>query len=444
MNSDCGADQVCRLSLNPTTALFEGSCYTESGIDGAGKSLQAECRAYPEADSPFPSRLAVFAPLTDEKNPGQIIRKDQIFKAANIAQDGEVAECSYHKVYYASTPRYYGLVSIPPSEIKTNGNVQAYTRKDTFLGWEGYCLERDPSRPINGTQTEQACLTWYPVDVIQGTTDLNNTNLKSGYLAASNREYYCVESMVAEYRATNNFCRSCPAGYRSIKRSESSTCSGGYKHHICEPIAGEGWYAYDGIACGRQGLCETIGIMCSKLARIQSPDNRNRAWTTRILGQELPGSKEFFVKDLGWGFDQQNAPYGAARTNAPRLEDLNQALIVRDPNTFVEDCKKCTVEPGKPYGKCEDEEPDKKDTRPLSPNAGSPYALSSEADPAVSTMRLSRYARTINCPTKPRNRTLVRKIMKRALTLARTVRQIYGVWERYGVQSICVGSARAD
>jgi hypothetical protein len=444
VNSDCSPGQVCRLSLNSTTAQFEGSCFVEAGLDGSGTSVQAECRAYPETDSPFPSRLAVFAPPTDQKNPGQIIQKDQIFKAANIGHDGEDVECSYHKVYYASSPRYYGLETIPPNSIKINGNVQSYARKDTFLGWEGYCLERDPSRLINGTQDQQACLTWYPIDVIQGTTDLNNTNLKSGYLAAANSEYYCVESQLAEYRTTQRICKGCPSGYRQIHKSESSTCSGDNHWRICEPVAGDGWYAYDGLNGN-----ETLGIMCTKAALIQSPDNRNQAWTTRILGQELPGAKEYFVEDLGWAFEQQNSPYGAIRTNAPRLEDLGQALIVRDPNSFVDDCKQCEAEPWMPYGTCTDEEPEKKGKLcPLTPNAGSPFALNVDADPTllngqiggqpVVPIRKDNLLPDDAPQPYPGSETYEEGISRLQQLFAKS----YGVWEWQGVQSVCVGTCQ--
>ncbi|MBI4122340.1 MAG: carbohydrate binding domain-containing protein [Parcubacteria group bacterium] len=503
-NADCGQEgsgRVCRLSLDGTTGLFEGQCYIEEGIDAAGTSVGEECRAYPEDDSPFPSRLATFAPMTDEKNPGQIISKDQIFKQANIGHDGEDVECSYNKVSYGSVERYYALETIPPSRIKLQGNVEEYKRKDTFLGWEGYCLERDPSRLINGSNREQACLTWYPVDVIQGTTDLNNTNLNAGYVAQLNREYYCIEATVAEYRAPANFCGGCPPGYRDTGGRSVGDCPADAKTRLdpvlllnlanysmpavglgitifeatkgnklwekkehrwaCEPIGGEGWYEHDYQDISWERTVEQIGLMCSKVARIQSADNKNRAWTTRILGKTFPGDKEFIVDQLGWAVNQQNAPYGAARIEAPRLEDLDQPLIVKSLHDFIETCQQCKRDDGMPFGICEDEDPDKNGKYcGLSPNAGSPYALLSRANTSLINQTMPNPKGTINAPVVsirrdnlPVDAIVDGEVVDQPYPASEDYRagvdrlqelfaKSYGVWEWKAAPSICVGTCQ--
>ncbi len=445
--TSCPGGQVCRLSLNVVSGNFEGHCYVETGLDGNGASAAALCRGYPEEDSPFPSRLAVFAPHTDEKNPDQIITRDQQFKNANIGQNGEDVECSYHKAYYGAAgsglARYYGITSIPPASIKIDGEESRFARKDTFIGWNGYCLEKDPSRIINGKQDEFACLTWYPVDVIQGALDFNNSSLKAGYVVPNDRETYCVESAFAEYRRFFASCEaSCPNGYNLARRAESSTCANGRHRRFCEPVSGDGWYVYDGQLNGFEG---NYGIqqMCTKAARISSADGHNRAWTTRILGTKLPGAKIYFVDELGWGPQQQNAPYGAARTLAPRLEDLPQPLIVRDPNTFVDNCQKCTLNEGDPFGTCEDDAPERKGRKcPIGPNAGSPYALmadnpSSINDTNVKVRRDNKLPEDEAQPY-PKSENFTAGFRRVEQLFARS----YGVYQWQSVQNVCVGSCQ--
>lgn len=439
--TDCPVGQVCRLSLNPSSGGFEGNCYVETGIDGVGLSVGAQCRAYPEDDSPFPSRLAVFAPPTDERNPNQIIAKDPLFKNANIGEAGEDVECSYHKVFYGGETRYIGINSLPASKMKKDGEDVLFSRKDTFIGWSGYCLEEDLSRAINGSANEFACLTWYPVDVINGALDFNNSALKAGYLVPTDRESYCVESTFAEYRRPFVSCEaSCPSGYYLERRAESSTCANGRHRRFCAPINGEGWYAHDGSLAGFESVYG-IQQMCSKVARIATADGRNRAWTTRILGQELPGAKVYFVDDLGWGPNQQNNPYGAARTLVPRLEDLSQPLLVRDPNTFVDNCKDCKTEEGSPFGVCQDESPDRKGRKcSIAPNAGSPFALSYDNDPSYINDTNVKVRRDNKLPDDesqpyPGSENYEAGFSRVAQLFARS----YGIYEWQSVRNVCVG-----
>lgn len=437
--TDCPVGQVCRVELDDDGGEFSGRCYVEQGIDGDGLVATQECRAYPEANSPFPSDLAIFEKEDDLENPGAIITVDQRFNNARIAQDGEVADCSYQKVQYEGEVQYYNLESVPPTTIKRNGVDAEYQKVDTFLGWQGYCLERDPSRVINGSDDEFACLSWYPVDQVQGTFDVNNSSLKAGYIVPTGAEYYCAEAILAEYRTTWFFCPSrnsgfdlddlidispftlffdndelfefaddaslglidkfgldeslrtlggapgtCGAGYETNRRG---SCAGKRNKRECNPIGGEGWYPYDGTLVGAEGATGHLAVMCSKVAKISDAQGLAAAWTTRIQGADLPGSEEYFVSELGYGQNQSNPPYGSARPGVFSLEELSQPLMVLNPNEYVADCDDCKrqeypqatsiVEKSfAPFGICQDEAPNKKDKPcPLYPNAGSPYAL---------------------------------------------------------------------
>lgn len=438
-NADC-APNVCRLSLNPTTGNFEGRCYEEQGLDNGGTIAAPECRGYPEADSPFPYTLAQFATDQDDRNPNQIISKNPLFKNANIGENGEDVECSYHKAFYSGQTRYYSIDSYPPSKIKVDGTESNFTRKDTFIGWEGYCLERDSSRQINGDEKQNACLTWYPVDIIQGALDVNSSARTAGYNVATDRESYCVESTFAEYRKFFRSCEAtCPSGYVQAFRSQSATCANGRHYRYCEPVNGEGWYVHDGQLNGFEAQYG-IQQMCTKVARIASPDGTNRAWTTRILGQQLPGAKIWFVSDIQWGPQQQNVPYGAASTRVPRLEDLNDPLLVKNPNTFV-DCKQCKVAEGEVFGTCQDDNPSLKDHLcQIAPNAGSPYAFSYDLNTSQINNENIKVRRDNKLPTDedqpyPKSEDFTAGFSRLSELFAKS----YGVYQWQSVRNVCVG-----
>lgn len=449
--TDCPAGQVCRVELDQTTAEYSGRCYVEQGIDGTGTISTPECRAYPEGNSPFPSSLAVFAPESDEKNPGSIVRIDQAFADAQIGQEGEDVDCSYHQVTYGALNRYYGLDTIPPTYATIDGEQVLFDKQDTYLGWQGYCLEQDPSRLINGSDDEFACLTWYPVDLIQGVFDVNNSAIKAGYLVGTGAEYYCAEAVIAEWRSQFQFCArsNCGEGYETIR---GGSCSGhSHNRRYCVPQGGDGWYPYNGSLIG----VEQLGVMCTKVARIADSQGRNAAWTTRILGGTLPGSQEYFVNDLGWGYHQANIPYGSARPGVLRLDDLTQPLLALNPNEYVAGCEECEYQHARddidditgfarvPFGICQDENPNRKGKPcPLYPNAGSPFALGTDSSDLSSIndenvpIRKDNKTRKDEPQPYPGNEDYTAGFNRLQLLFARS----YGVWEWQSTPNICVGT----
>jgi hypothetical protein len=451
--TDCPIGQVCRAELDDTSGVFSGRCYVEAGLDGGGLISAPSCRAYPETSSPFPSDLGVFATTEDLENPGMILTKDQRFKDAAIAQEGEDAECSYQKVKYETETQYYGLETIPPSIIRRDSEDVFFEKVDTYLGWKGYCIEKDPSRLINGSDSEAACLTWYPVDLIQGAFDVNNSSLKAGYVVPAGAEYYCAEAVLAEYRTTWYRCRrgSCGPGYTTTRRG---SCAG-HEHNKreCNPIGGDGWYPHDGNLIGHERGQGNFGVMCSKVARISDAQGLTSAWTTRIRGGDLPGSEEYFVQDLGFGFDQFNGPYGSARAGVLRLEELTQPLLVLNPNEFVSECEKCErtqyykgasirEDSFSPFGICEDEDP-KLDGEPcyLRPNAGTPFAIDASMNRGalndkVVRIRLDNVSPNEGSHPYPRSETFEEGFDRLEQLFATS----YGVWGWKSIPSVCVGT----
>lgn len=189
----CPVDQIC----------VNRNCFLDVGIDGtnstANKTLGVEfkeCRGYPETNSPFPNEVATF----DED--GNVKTRQPGYDLANIAQKDEVAECSYRKVLYQNgSTRFIGEGSTPVDKVKSNGDSFSVVKYDDYLGWRGYCLEKDINRVINGNPAEVACLSWYPVDLTAGEVDIYNNYPGAGYVVSADKQYYCAASKVEEYRA---------------------------------------------------------------------------------------------------------------------------------------------------------------------------------------------------------------------------------------------------
>lgn len=196
-----------------------------------------DCRAYPESNSPFPQSVN---PETGRK---------QGFSNANVCEDGDTAcECSYRKISYGGTVKYFdkdktsyddppvpsdkipNAVCVGGSEDKVGkacapskcpgttddavwgalsddakcecgqsgkpgtGTCTLKQKVDTVLGLEGYCLEKDKTTHINGSESEYACLSWLPVDRLMGAPDIYNQYTSAGYPLGNH--YFCVEPSV--------------------------------------------------------------------------------------------------------------------------------------------------------------------------------------------------------------------------------------------------------
>jgi hypothetical protein len=172
------------------------------------KEESVSCRAYPEVDSPFPKSI----------ESGGV--RQSGFSKANICEDGgNECECNYKKVEYksAGVTKYYsstrrdekipegicqgGLKEGQPCNENNDcnpdqgGTCAIKTKQSNVIGWQGYCLERDKSRNINGARDQFACLTWLPVDHLPGVADIYNQYVGAGYAPAlvGAQPYYCLE-----------------------------------------------------------------------------------------------------------------------------------------------------------------------------------------------------------------------------------------------------------
>ncbi len=245
-NSDCAGGSI----KNGEKCGWEGVCYNGQCINSPNGSypdeiensatvakntfykylFSNECRGYPEESSPYPHENIV-----SEWNKGQALTIDPLYAQASICQDGEDCDCNYVEIQYgergsADETRYYELGS-KNQDLKKGGICQSgvnegdacitdydcneqgdetgigvcvrQQKKFTRIGWNGYCLERDYSRHVNGRTDNSpeafACLTWYPLDYVPNLFDVYYNDPKVGYLPPSEPgnpgKLYCAEML---------------------------------------------------------------------------------------------------------------------------------------------------------------------------------------------------------------------------------------------------------
>ncbi len=225
----CGRNNagVCLGSVNPV-------CVQDLDSPAVGvprQSIAPSCRAYPEETSPFPNSQAINESLafnsvnTCNENPG----------FSNDPAKYNSCECNYTKVTYGDAITKYWNFSNPNNEgiLDANnqnlqgvvsgicvggdsadracdsdsdcagGSCQKLKKQSRLIGWQGYCVEPDLSRPLNAEQNSFACLTWFPKDNITGAFDINNQHVEAGFQATeTNGKYYCLEAK--GYQETNS------------------------------------------------------------------------------------------------------------------------------------------------------------------------------------------------------------------------------------------------
>ena len=239
---------------------------TKSNISTATRQ---SCRAFPEPDSPFPNtplispetkgRVQGFAnihfcnetskPNTDPTKSfacecsytkvtyGDVLTKYWNYLRPNVIEptkkydaakpqtllgqpnpegicsggdsDGKACDTNYDcfsKISGRNEPR---LTPPPTSDRIIDGTCVKKKRETGFLGWYGFCLEEDSSKNINGNQSQHPCLTWYPVDALVGSVDVNGQDEKAGYqnLQPAGGRYYCLGTSGEDVELPGGFIR---------------------------------------------------------------------------------------------------------------------------------------------------------------------------------------------------------------------------------------------
>ncbi|HCC23457.1 TPA: hypothetical protein DF272_04780 [Candidatus Falkowbacteria bacterium] len=219
VDTDCGDDgDLCAGGecVEPLVNNFE---------DDDWVSPTADCRAYPQVNSPFPSltKTADAAKgVFENATACTSFYYDKNGVKQTLYNDDEDCACNYKKVTYGNraVEKYFDISvssyldgfcqddQSKECECSAAGpdgvNIKTATfcssldcvvdgsqdmgmcmRKDVdqtqYKGWQGYCMEFDNTVSINGSQSEKACLTWYPLDTMNGLQDMYNQFKDAGY-----------------------------------------------------------------------------------------------------------------------------------------------------------------------------------------------------------------------------------------------------------------------
>ena len=242
-DSACGVNGWC--VNNQCVAFADGS---PAKPDSSFSKAKQICRAYPEADSPFPSTPRLVGILRVGGSP--------FFKNAHFCDEDDTGakgynqcECDYRKVKYGdlftkywksdltgSTDRKTKLVQTvkdsPPTGICLGGQFaqdgkeckddttcgpggvcELLKSSHAFVGLHGFCLEQDNNRHLNSDPSQNACLTWYPIESLAGAADINNqhTEALGDWKIQKNGGRYCLNSAAPSTEKSFSFAFS-PAG----------------------------------------------------------------------------------------------------------------------------------------------------------------------------------------------------------------------------------------
>lgn len=223
----------------PPAFAFRQSAGPDYTLNVNGAQVEQTCKAYPESDAPFPRSVlndsSVNAPVNGSRKQG--FNNASVCETnINITKDGAVVgtkdcECSYRKAVYGSYFTKFFPTNAEtgtkadgtPGEIKSalcsggpydgqecvvlatgnrtpsnlscnNGNQQGtcapFDKVDSVLGQKGYCLEKDKSLAVNGSD-ESACITWLPIDTVKG-IDTANQFTSAAFIPKIGQERYCA------------------------------------------------------------------------------------------------------------------------------------------------------------------------------------------------------------------------------------------------------------
>ncbi|HSR89605.1 MAG TPA: hypothetical protein VLK22_04435 [Candidatus Udaeobacter sp.] len=210
-NAGICQNHICLSNPNGTTA------------DVTHQSIGQSCRAYPEETSPFPNS----EPIGNSSVYGSVNLCNETAGFITDKTKAAACDCNYTKINYGdSFTKYWdfnnpnsngilkpdgtlakgivsgicsggvsaGLVCGTDSDC-TGGSCQKLGKQARLIGWHGYCIEPDISRPLNAEPNNFACLTWFPVDTIMGSPDINSQHVEAGFQASSaGGKYYCLDA----------------------------------------------------------------------------------------------------------------------------------------------------------------------------------------------------------------------------------------------------------
>lgn len=304
----CGLDYACSTgTCNVSVSTISGTCYAnQCVVSPQGTAFDASfaesqiCRAYPEDDSPFTDELVdtwidgdgssnVSSPSNYYGySPYQTLSG---FENANFCAPGEDCVCSYRKITAQSNGPIYlndevesitnlgicigGQAAGSPcrtnvatdcgGELNNDGYLdngaecRPVDHVDTLYGLPGFCLERDTGINIQGNQDLGACITWLPIDELQGTTDLYAKFLEAGYFE---EEYMCGEVQVYANIHTTLGCSEIRGLSGTGSAPPDSTTNNQYECGMTIACP-DGWFAVAGASKANSGETSTEAEACT-------------------------------------------------------------------------------------------------------------------------------------------------------------------------------------
>ncbi|MBU0661030.1 hypothetical protein KKG22_02510 [Patescibacteria group bacterium] len=173
------------------------------------------CKGYAEVDAPYSTEVLQDNNETITGHNAVKRRKSTIairdYEGANVCQSEGGCACDYTKVTYKDNIVDYfdNGVTVPdgvclggkydgkpcvddggcteyrpdidsPGDNDIPGVCSRAQKKETFLGFSGYCLEYDDSRPIPYGEG-RTCLTWLPIQMSASPIDIYNLDPRAGY-----------------------------------------------------------------------------------------------------------------------------------------------------------------------------------------------------------------------------------------------------------------------
>jgi hypothetical protein len=212
------------------------------------------CRAYPEADSPFPANiLDIAAPTAADAGAtpgynkfGNPVKLKAPYRGANTCHEGNSCDCFYSRIGYGqggTKVRYQAFDNSikyreAPSALRTEapgvfragissgvcmggpfdgmsctpgavapdeegpcgpmgsgGTCMAYSSFALAAGWPGFCVDRDYSDRLYADPNIPGCNLWLPVDVIPGMTDMLSQHPEAGFNPVSGQIMYCAAAV---------------------------------------------------------------------------------------------------------------------------------------------------------------------------------------------------------------------------------------------------------
>ncbi|MDD2758100.1 MAG: carbohydrate binding domain-containing protein [Patescibacteria group bacterium] len=234
-------DKAC--GVNGTGRCLAGEClYHISGSfsETPMTSPRLSCRGFPEATSPYPQSVLNSGIMLDFGGGGSQSFKEG-FEGVNLCYDttGKLTnscDCSYSKLEtnsgntYAPTGGVSRAVCVGGSKPgasctysqefsegvtslldkgcdKESGGVCSLVKTVGIMsGWSGYCMGYDERQHINGALDAHRCLTWWPLELPPGSSNVWSFDPRASYEPGIKKDkYVCTENLPAlTYSAGGN------------------------------------------------------------------------------------------------------------------------------------------------------------------------------------------------------------------------------------------------